>query len=75
MPHHTPLIGTLVIAIMLAFILGAGANRLRISPLDAEVEHLQKHGANFVIMGEREIALGMLDHALGPAADAAASTP
>ncbi|HXM30654.1 MAG TPA: cation:proton antiporter, partial [Xanthobacteraceae bacterium] len=33
MPHHTPLIGTLVIAIVLAFILGAGANRLRISPL------------------------------------------
>ncbi len=32
---------------------------------DAEVEHLQKHGANFVIMGEREIALGMLDHAFG----------
>src|ERR1700719_4021856 len=33
MPHHTPLIGTLVIAIVLAFILGAAANRLRISPL------------------------------------------
>src|SRR5258708_18464298 len=33
MPHHTPLIGTLVIAIVLAFILGAGANRLQISPL------------------------------------------
>ena len=32
---------------------------------DAEVEHLQKHKANFVIMGEREIAFGMLDHALG----------
>jgi CPA2 family monovalent cation:H+ antiporter-2 len=32
---------------------------------DAEVEHLQKHKANFVIMGEREIALGMLDHAFG----------
>ncbi|HLL27527.1 MAG TPA: YbaL family putative K(+) efflux transporter [Xanthobacteraceae bacterium] len=32
---------------------------------DAEVEHLQKHGANFVVMGEREIALGMLDHAFG----------
>ena len=42
---------------------------------DAEVEHLQKHGANFVIMGEREIALGMLDHAFGSAAGAAASTP
>src|SRR5712691_1768661 len=33
MPHHTPLIGTLVIAIVLAFLLGAAANRLRISPL------------------------------------------
>lgn len=32
---------------------------------DAEVEHLQKHKANFVIMGEREIAAGMLDHAFG----------
>jgi CPA2 family monovalent cation:H+ antiporter-2 len=42
---------------------------------DAEVEHLQKHGANFVIMGEREIALGMLDHAFGPAAAAAAPNP
>ncbi len=35
---------------------------------DAEIEHLQKHGANFVVMGEREIALGMLDHAFGPPA-------
>jgi hypothetical protein len=34
----------------------------------AEIEHLQKHGANFVVMGEREIALGMLDHAFGPPA-------
>jgi monovalent cation:H+ antiporter-2, CPA2 family len=32
---------------------------------DAEVEHLTKHGASFVIMGEREIALGMIDHAFG----------
>jgi CPA2 family monovalent cation:H+ antiporter-2 len=32
---------------------------------DAEVEHLTKHGASFVIMGEREIALGMLDRAFG----------
>jgi len=39
---------------------------------DAEVEHLQKHGANFVIMGEREIALGMLDHTFGPPAGAPA---
>ncbi|HXL68496.1 MAG TPA: YbaL family putative K(+) efflux transporter [Xanthobacteraceae bacterium] len=32
---------------------------------DAEVAHLTKHGASFVIMGEREIALGMIDHAFG----------
>ncbi len=30
---------------------------------DAEVAHLQKHGADHIIMGEREIALGMLDQA------------
>jgi CPA2 family monovalent cation:H+ antiporter-2 len=33
MPHHTPLITTIVAALVLAFILGAIANRLRISPL------------------------------------------
>ena len=33
MPHHTPLIGTLVIGLVLAFVFGAIANRLRISPL------------------------------------------
>jgi CPA2 family monovalent cation:H+ antiporter-2 len=32
---------------------------------DAEVVHLEKHKANFVIMGEREIAYGMLEHAFG----------
>jgi CPA2 family monovalent cation:H+ antiporter-2 len=32
---------------------------------DAEVKHLTKLGASYVIMGEREIALGMLDHAFG----------
>jgi CPA2 family monovalent cation:H+ antiporter-2 len=30
---------------------------------DAEVEHLEKNGANAVIMGEREIARAMLEHA------------
>ena len=30
---------------------------------DAEVDHLIQHGANAVIMGEREIALAMLAHA------------
>jgi monovalent cation:H+ antiporter-2, CPA2 family len=33
MPHHTPLIATIVIGIVLAFALGAVANRLRISPI------------------------------------------
>jgi CPA2 family monovalent cation:H+ antiporter-2 len=33
MPHHTPLISTLVAALVLAFILGAIANRFRVSPL------------------------------------------
>jgi CPA2 family monovalent cation:H+ antiporter-2 len=30
---------------------------------DAEVEHLTEHGADVVIMGEREIARAMLDEA------------
>ncbi|HKV00293.1 MAG TPA: YbaL family putative K(+) efflux transporter [Vineibacter sp.] len=33
MPHHTPLIETIVAGIGLAFVLGAVANRLRLSPL------------------------------------------
>ena len=33
MPHHTPLIATIVVGIVLAFALGALANRLRISPI------------------------------------------
>ena len=33
MPHHTPLIAAIVGGIVLAFILGAVAHRLRISPL------------------------------------------
>ncbi|HEY4135225.1 MAG TPA: YbaL family putative K(+) efflux transporter [Alphaproteobacteria bacterium] len=33
MPHHSPLVATIVIGLVLAFILGAIANRLRISPL------------------------------------------
>lgn len=33
MPHHTPLISTIVIGLVLAFILGAAAQRVRISPL------------------------------------------
>jgi CPA2 family monovalent cation:H+ antiporter-2 len=30
---------------------------------DAEVDHLLQHGANTVVMGEREIARSMLEHA------------
>ncbi|HEY7550338.1 MAG TPA: YbaL family putative K(+) efflux transporter [Hyphomicrobiaceae bacterium] len=33
MPHHTPLISTIVVALVLAFILAAVANRFRASPL------------------------------------------
>jgi CPA2 family monovalent cation:H+ antiporter-2 len=33
MPHHSPLVATIVIGLVLAFILGAIANRFRISPL------------------------------------------
>jgi CPA2 family monovalent cation:H+ antiporter-2 len=32
---------------------------------DAEVDHLRDNGANVIIMGEREIAQAMIDHALG----------
>lgn len=33
MPHHTPLIGTIVAGLVFAFIMGAIAHRLRLSPL------------------------------------------
>ena len=33
MPHHTPLIATIVVGLSLAFILGAQAQRLRVSPI------------------------------------------
>ncbi len=33
MPHHTPLISTIVVGLVLAFVFGAIAQRLRISPL------------------------------------------
>lgn len=32
-PHHTPLIGTIVIGLVIAFIMGALAHRLRVSPI------------------------------------------
>ncbi|HJT19730.1 MAG TPA: hypothetical protein VJ746_04635 [Nitrospira sp.] len=31
---------------------------------DAEVDHLKRHGAQVVIMGEREIALKMIEYAI-----------
>jgi CPA2 family monovalent cation:H+ antiporter-2 len=37
---------------------------------DAEIEHLAKYGADLVVMGEREIALAMVDHVTGAAAKA-----
>ena len=33
MPHHSPLIATIVVGLLLAFVLGAIAQRLRVSPL------------------------------------------
>jgi CPA2 family monovalent cation:H+ antiporter-2 len=33
LPYHTPLISTIVVALVLAFVLGAVANRFRVSPL------------------------------------------
>jgi voltage-gated potassium channel Kch len=35
---------------------------------DAEVEHLQTLGADVTIMGEREIAAAMVEHAFGGSA-------
>ena len=42
---------------------------------DAEVDHLTAHGASFAIMGEREIALGMLEYVLGHEAMPALGRP
>ncbi len=40
---------------------------------DAEVDYLKGFGADFVIMGEREIALAMIGHLLGAQDDASAA--
>ena len=40
---------------------------------DAEVKHLLAHGANHVLMGEQEIARGMLDWIAAPAPEAPAA--
>ena len=34
---------------------------------EPEVEHLRSHGADAVVLGRREIARGMIEHAFGPA--------
>ena len=41
--------------------LNAGLKVVARAHSDAEIEHLEKHGAQRVIMGEREIARGMLE--------------
>jgi CPA2 family monovalent cation:H+ antiporter-2 len=42
---------------------------------DAEVEHLTAHGANIAVMGEREIAHGMLGYVFGQVAQQAGEPP
>lgn len=42
---------------------------------DAEVDHLKAHGASHTIMGEREIALGMLEYAFTQDKDAGRDAP
>ena len=42
---------------------------------DAEVEHLRQHGADMVIMGEREIAQAMVAHLTRAAAPEAPAAP
>jgi monovalent cation:H+ antiporter-2, CPA2 family len=42
---------------------------------DAEIDHLAAHGASFAIMGEREIAIGMLEFVLGREAMPALDRP
>ena len=49
MRHDTPLFATIAVERQ---VLDARAH------FDAEVDHLLEHGANLVIMGEREIARG-----------------
>jgi CPA2 family monovalent cation:H+ antiporter-2 len=42
---------------------------------EAELDHLRTHGADLIIMGEREIARGMLDHVLADHHEPAGSLP
>jgi monovalent cation:H+ antiporter-2, CPA2 family len=43
--------------------LNAGIRIIARAHFDAAVDHLERLGANIVVMGEREIARTMLDHA------------
>lgn len=53
--------------------LNGGLEILARAHSDAEVEHLMANGASFTVMGEREIARGMLAHAVLPVAPAPAA--
>jgi len=66
MLHHTPLIATIVIGLVLAFVFGRNPNLPIIARAhsDAEVDHLQKLGASVTIMGEHEIARSMIEYAV-----------
>jgi len=69
MLHHTPLIATIVIGLVLAFVFGRRAINPNLPIIarahsDAEVDHLQKLGAGVTIMGEHEIARSMIEYAV-----------
>jgi CPA2 family monovalent cation:H+ antiporter-2 len=53
-----------------ARVLNPGLEIIARAHSDAEVEYLQKLGANVTIMGEREIARAMLEHAFAKATEA-----
>jgi CPA2 family monovalent cation:H+ antiporter-2 len=42
---------------------------------EAEIEHLKKHGANIVVMGEHEIAKAMIEESALPSMSTAAPEP
>jgi monovalent cation:H+ antiporter-2, CPA2 family len=69
MPHYTPLISTIVVVLVLAFAFGVVAQARELNPdlpiiaraySEVEIDHLRKHGATKVVMGEHEIAKAMV---------------
>jgi CPA2 family monovalent cation:H+ antiporter-2 len=58
--------------VMRAKALNPGIRVVARAHFDAEVDDLVKHGADKVIMGEKEIAHGMLDYVFAQAGGAAA---